>query len=118
MGLMSMSLDNLSSLAAIFATIGGVIVSFLTMAFEIHKKNKLSLAAEKRIEYKLRIYEILIDDTLSFDSIVSKFNASSPFKPVDQIELRKCIYEMIVEDNIVSFDDGTYTANTASSEEE
>lgn len=114
---MNISLDNFSTISTILATIGGGIISLFAYAIEIHKQNKIRLSSEKRIEYKLRIYEILIDDILSFDEIVSKFNASSPFKLVDQIELRKCIYEMIVEDNIISFDDGTYTANTASSDD-
>ena len=60
----------------------------------------------------------MLDDILSFDKIVSKFNANSPLKPVDQIELRKCLYEMLIEDNIVSFDNGTYTSNTADSDED
>lgn len=107
-----MSLDNISTLIGIFISIGGVIASFLTMAREQHKHNEHQKAVEKRIEYKLRIYEILLSDTLSFEKITARFNANSPLNPVDQIELRKCLYEMLVEDNIVSFNDGKYTSNT------
>ena len=112
-----MSLDNLSTAIGIFISIGGVIGSFLAMAREQRKQNEHQKAVEKRIEYKLRIYEILLDDTLSFEGIAARFNANTPLNPVDQIELRKCLYEMLVEDNIISFDDGTYTANTAASED-
>jgi hypothetical protein len=112
-----MSLDDISTTIGIFLSIGGVIGSFIAMKNEQKKHNNLQEAIEKRIEYKLRIYEILIDDILSFDEIVSRFNAATPTKLVDQIELRKCLYEMLVEDNIVSFDDGTYTSNTADSDE-
>ena len=107
--------EDLSTLTGVIASIGGLIASFISMKNEQRKHNLLQESIEQRIEYKLRIYEILTDSILSFDEIVSKFNATSPTKLVDQIELRKCLYEMLVEDNIVSFDDGTYTANTASS---
>jgi hypothetical protein len=107
-----MSLDNVSTLVGIFISIGGVIGSFLAMANEQRKNNEHQKAVEKRIEYKLRIYEMLLADTLSFEKIAAKFNASSPLDLVDQIELRKCLYEMLVEDNIVSFNNGKYTSNT------
>lgn len=110
-----MSLDNFSTLIGILISVGGVIASLISLVCEQRKQNNYQRMLERRIEYKLRIYEILLDDVLSFDEIASKFNANTPLDPVDQIELRKCIYEMLVEDNIVSYDDGSYTSNTLDS---
>ena len=107
-----MLLDNISTIIGIIISVSGVIGSFLAMANEQRKHNEHQKAIEKRIEYKLRIYEILIPDTLSFEEIAAAFNAHAPLEQVDRIELRKCIYEMLVEDNIVSYDDGSYTSNT------
>ncbi|MCX7219851.1 MAG: hypothetical protein NTY70_13230, partial [Burkholderiales bacterium] len=63
-------------------------------------------------EYKLRIYQLLIDDVLTFDELVSKFREHTPLAEIDQAELRKCIYEMLVERTLVAFEDKTYTADT------
>lgn len=113
-----MNTEDFSTFTGITISICGVIGSFFTMAAEKRKQNELQEKSEKRIEYKLRIYELLIDDILSFDDIVSKFNASSPFKPVDQIELRKCLYEMLTEETVIVFDDRTYTSNTSTIQED
>lgn len=76
------------------------------------EKAILAAKAEKRTEYKLRIFQALINDCLSFEEIVAKFGEHAPMSNVDQVELRKCIYEMIVEETLVVFEDKTYTANT------
>ena len=81
------------------------------------EKALLAAKAEKRTEYKLRIFQSLIDDCLSFEEIVAKFGEHAPTSNVDQIELRKCIYEMIVEETLVVFEDKTYTANTQSEDD-
>jgi hypothetical protein len=76
------------------------------------EKALIAQKAERRTEYKLRIFQSLIDDCLSFEEIVAKFGEHAPMSSVDQVELRKCIYEMLVEGTLVVFEDRTYTANT------
>lgn len=96
-------------------------LGFIIMAYkffdEQKKYYKIKYNQEKRLEYKLRIYEILIDDILPIDQIITKFNNHSPLQTIDSVEIRKCIYEMIVEKTLVTFDDGAYTADTASIDE-
>jgi len=104
----------------------GLIVALVKFSQEQRKANELkqkeldaeaeravlAANAEQRTEYKLRIFQALIDDCLSFEEIVAKFGEHAPTSNVDQIELRKCIYEMLVDGTLVVFEDKTYTANT------
>lgn len=110
----------------------GLIVALVKFSQEQKKANELkqkeldaeaekafiAAKAEKRTEYKLRIFQSLVDDCLSFEEIVAKFGEHAPTSNVDQIELRKCIYEMLVEGTLVVFEDKTYTANTQVEDDE
>jgi len=93
----------------------GLIITLLKMISEQKKYHKLKFDQEKRIEYKLRIYEILLDNVFPIDQIITKFYNHNPLQTIDTVEIRKCIYEMIVEKSIVSFEDGSYTVDTVTS---
>ena len=123
--------DILTIIALAINTIG-LIVALVKFSQEQKKANELkqkelnaeaerailAAKAEKRTEYKLRIFQSLVDDCLSFEEIVAKFGEHTPTSNVDQIELRKCIYEMLVENTLVAFENKTYTANTQVEDEE
>ena len=96
----------------------GLLLTLITILIEQKKYHKVKYNQEKRLEYKRRIFEILVDSILPIDQIITKFNNHSPLKNVDSVEIRKCIYEMIVEKSLLSFDDGSYTVDTVSQEEE
>ncbi len=114
-----MELKDLLTVIGLSVSIGGLLVSLVKLSQEQRKANELKQAeidakakTERRAEYKLRIYQLLIDDVLAFDELVSRFREHTPLTEIDQAELRKCIYEMLVERTLVTFEDKTYTADT------
>jgi hypothetical protein len=114
-----LEIKDLLTLFGLAISLGGLVISLVKLAQEQRKANVLKHAendakakTEKRTEYKLRIYQLLIDDRLAFDELVSRFRENTPTTEIDQLELRKCIYEMLVEGTLVTFEDKTYTADT------
>lgn len=109
----------ISSIPLITASISfcGFLIALYKVWDEQKKYHKLRYNQEKRLEYKIRLYEILLSEILPIEKIISKFQSHAPFSKIDEIEIRKSIYEMIVEKNIVAFEDGCYTVDTASLEE-
>ena len=63
--------SNLSIITAIISFCG-LIIAVLKLLDEQRKYHKLKYSQEKRLEYKLRIYEILIDSILPIDQIITK----------------------------------------------
>jgi hypothetical protein len=120
-----MELKDILTIAGLAVSVGGLIVSLVKLTQEQRKANELKQAendarakTERRAEYKLRIYQLLIDDVLTFDELVSKFREHTPLTEIDQAELRKCIYEMLVEGTLVTYEDKTYTADTVDESED
>lgn len=121
-----MELKDMLVLGGLALNAVGLIVALVKFSQEQRRANELkqkeltaeaekaliAIKAEKRTEYKLRMFQSLVDDCLSFEKIVEKFSEHAPTSSVDQVELRKCIYEMLVEGTLVVFEDKTYTANT------
>ena len=105
-------------LIAVFISFVGLIVTLLKILNEQKKYHKLRYNQDKRLEYKLRIYDLLISDIMDYDSLISKFQAQTPMVIIDSIEIRKCIYEMLVEKTLLCSDDGLYTVDTISEETE
>jgi len=105
-------------LIAVFISFVGLIVTLLKILNEQKKYHKLRYNQDKRLEYKLRIYDLLISDIMDYDTLVSKFQAQTPMIVIDSIEIRKCIYEMLVEKTLVCSDSGLYTVDTISEEED
>ena len=93
----------------------GLIITLTKMLNEQKKYHQLRYNQDKRLEYKLRIHDILVDQIMDYDSIVSKFKSQTPMSDVDAIEIKKCIYEMLIEKILVCFDNGTYTVDTVDS---
>lgn len=110
-------ITNIPIIATLISFFGFIIAAYKIID-EQKKHYKFKICQDKRLEYKLRIYEILISDVLTIDRIVSKFQDHSPFSQIDSIEIRKCIYEMLIEKNLITFDDGSYTVDTVSINEE
>jgi hypothetical protein len=107
------------TLVGLIVSIAALVISFVKLAQEQGKANDLrkkeldaQLKAEKRIEYKLRLYQALINGRLTFDQLISEFRRHNPLSEIDQVELHKCIYEMLVEDTLVSYGDRTYASKT------
>jgi len=120
------------TLVGLVVSIGGLVIALVKLAQEQRKANELKqqeldakqkeidaqVKVQKRTEYKLRIYQSLIDDRLAFDALVAKFRDHSPLSEIDQVELRKCIYEMLVEGTLVTYQDKTYASYTMDEEDE
>lgn len=104
-----------------YITIGisliGLIITLLKILAEQRKSNKLKFELDKRLEYKLRIHDILLTELLDYDAILSRFQSQTPMAAIDPLQIRKCIYEMLVDKTIVSFDNGTYTVDTVSEDD-
>ena len=122
---MDMQTGDFINFGLLTVGVGGLIVSLLQLGNAQRKANALKQAeidvriwTERRTEYKLRIYLSLMDQRLSFDELISKFREHTPLTEVDQIELRKCIYEMLVDDTLVAYEDRTYMSNVVEEEEE
>ncbi len=91
----------------------GLIITLYKMLAEQKKYHNIKYIQEKRLEYKLRIHEILLDDILSYEDIIKTLSSQKPLDDdLDRIEVRKCIYEMLTEGTIISYTDGTYTVDT------
>jgi len=112
-----MILNNIPLIAVTISFIG-LMITLIKMLSEQKKYHEFKYKQDKRIEYKLRIHEILIPDIMDYDSIISKLQSQTPLIPVDNIEIRKCIYEMLTESTIVSFPDGSYTVDTVEENDE
>ncbi len=65
--------------------------------------------AETRIEIKLRIFHSLHENDLSEQGIIDKLKLGKPVEVVDEVEVRKSLYEMLKE-NIILFTDGKYNS--------
>jgi hypothetical protein len=83
------------------------------MIDEQKKYNKILYAKDKRIDYKLKIHQILVPNALDYDDLLSILQEQNPTVHVDGLEIRKCLYEMLSEHTIIAFEDGTYTVDTA-----
>ena len=90
----------------------GLIVTLVKIYGEQIKSNRLKFEQDKRLEYKLRIHDLLLSQVMDYQTILSKFQSQSPLAPVNPLQIRKCIYEMLVDKTIVAFDDGLYTVDT------
>lgn len=114
-----MKMQEWYTLIALTINALGLIITIFKITKEQKISNALKQKEDKRIEYKLRIYHSLLAKILTVPEIIQDFKAHNPSeRDVDEVELRKCIYEMFVEDTICSYEDGTYTANTNDDEED
>jgi hypothetical protein len=117
---MTVEAKDIFTFAGLFINAIGLIAALVKFSQEQKKANILRQAeadstarAEKRTEYKLRIYLSLLDDRMLFEEIVNKFGEQTPVTSrADPVELRKSLYEMLVEGTLVAYDDKTYSANT------
>lgn len=108
---------NIPLIAATISFVG-LIATLLKMLSEQRKYHQIKYNQDKRLEYKLRIHEILVSNIMDYDMIISKLQAQTPTVVIDSIEIRKCIYEMLTESTIVSFDDGSFTVDVVESDNE
>lgn len=87
--------QNLVQFGALLIALVSLIVQQQRIYLESRKK-------EKRIETKLRIFKIFegkeID--LSEEEIIKELSAQNPLGKIDQAEIKKSLYEMLVEETI------------------
>jgi hypothetical protein len=106
-------MTTILSTIAVTISLLGLICTLLKMIDEQKKYNKILYAKDKRIDYKLKIHQILVPNALDYDDLLSTLQEQNPTVHVDGLEIRKCLYEMLSEHTIVAFEDGTYTVDTA-----
>lgn len=90
----------------------GLMITLTKFTNEQKHANQLKENQNKRNEYKLKIYQSLLDDTLTFSGIIDLLKNNNPLDNIDNIEVKLCLYEMLVERTLVSYEDGTYSSNT------
>ena len=108
-----MELKDTLTIIGLFLNAAGLFIVIWKSYNEQKKENLRKSKEDMREEYKLRIYEFLLSTDLTVPQIVNKFNSLNPNTTVDTFELRKCIYEMIKDDCLLSYQNGKYTANTS-----
>jgi hypothetical protein len=102
-----------ATLIATTISLVGLIITLLKILDEQRKYHKFRYNQDKRIEYKLKIHQILVPNILDYEDIVSTLQEQNPTSLVDKLEIRKCLYEMLSEHTIIAFEDGTYSVDTA-----
>lgn len=109
-------MDNIPIIAVVIS-LTGLMLTLVKMYREQVKYHQLRYEQDRRLEYKLRIHDILLSESMNYNDMCTKFQSQSPMTIVDPLQLRKCIYEMLIEKTIVALDDGLYAVNSATEED-
>lgn len=120
-----MDVKDFVALIGLGISFAGIILTIRKLGKEQARLNELkaieidaSTKRDQRSEYKLRVLHLLIDENLTFHDIVTKFREHTPMSEINEKDLRICLYEMLVEQTLVVFADGTYTVDTADEDED
>ena len=92
--------------------ISGLFLTLTSLAIGQWKAYNLGRRAEKRLNYKLKLFEILLDERLTIAGLIAEFERREPLAHAEKPEIRKCVYEMVSEETIVAYSDLTFEANS------
>ncbi len=77
---------------------GVLLIALVTLVVQQTREFKIRRRAERRTENKLKIYYMCQTDTgLTEDEIYKQYTRNHPAENIDSIEIRKTIYEMLVD---------------------
>ena len=89
----------------------GLMITLVKFTGEQKKSNLLKEKEDLKLEYKLKIFNILLDDCLSYQDIHFNMKNITPLNSINELELKKCLYEMLVEDTIGIDENQKYFVN-------
>jgi len=77
---------------------GALMVALITLIVQQSREVSIRRRTERRTENKLKVYYMCQTDTgLTEDEICKQYARNNPTEKVDNIEIRKTIYEMLIE---------------------
>jgi len=89
---------------------GALFLALVSLAVQQWRQVTASKKQESRTANKLKIFYICKDRGLSEQELIAEYRQRNPTEAVDEIELRKTIYEMLADQTLRFRDDGTYKA--------
>ena len=84
-----------------------LLVTIVTLIYHQDRDNDIQEKMENRIALKLRIVET-IKDSMNLKALCNALNNANPAEPIVELEVRKTLYEMLVEGTIRRDPDGNY----------
>lgn len=90
--------------------LGLLVVALGTLIFQQHRANVNANRTEKRIANKLKIFYICQEDPKTEEDIIREFKQRHPTENIDEVEVRKTVYEMLSEETLRFRNDQTYRA--------
>jgi hypothetical protein len=90
--------------------LGLLVVALGTLIFQQHRANSNSNRTEKRIANKLKIFYICQAHARTEEEIIREFKQGHPTEKIDEVEVRKTIYEMLSDETLRFRDNQTYRA--------
>ncbi len=81
---------------------GTLLITLVALIIQQQRFFKEAQKKERRVETKLRIFKILESQEreLDEDEIFKKLDEQSPSKSEDRAEIKKSLYEMLVEETV------------------
>lgn len=86
------------------------VVTVFSLVFQQRALVKEREKAERRLTYKLRLFNILRERACSESDTIEKLKSILQVEQVDDVEVRKSLYEMISDGTMRVNDDGKYDA--------
>lgn len=90
--------------------LGLLAVALGTLIVQQHRVNANANRTEKRIANKLKIFYICQEDQKTEDEIIREFKKIHPTENIDEVEVRKTIYEMLSDETLRFRSDQTFRA--------
>ncbi len=87
---------------------GALLIALVALVVQQTREFNIRRRSELRTENKLKIYYMCQTDTgLSEEEIYKQYTRNHPAEKIDSIEIRKTIYEMLVEGTLCYLKDKT-----------
>jgi hypothetical protein len=90
--------------------LGLLIAALATLIVQQHRANANAKRNEKRTANKLKIFYICQAEQKTEEEIFREFKQRHPTENIDEVEIRKTIYEMLTEETLRYRSDLTYRA--------
>lgn len=89
---------------------GALLVAIISLIVQQTRQLDESQRKERRVASKLKLFYICQDSPLTEDQIIAQFRRNQPTQSIDDVELRKALYEMLTDQTLRFRTNGTYKA--------
>jgi len=87
---------------------GALLIALVTLVVQQTREFNIRRRSERRTENKLKVYYMCQTDTgLAEEEICKQYTRNHPAEKIDSIEIRKTIYEMLVDGTLYYLKDKT-----------